>query len=242
MEERPFISIVLPAYNEEDAIGMVLEEFRDVLKSLNVSYEIVVVDNNSTDKTAEVAERYGAKVAKEIKQGYGYACIRGLREAKGKIVVLSEADNSFVAKDLKKLLAYVEEDDVDMVLGTRTTLELVEKDAKMGWLLHWGNVFLAKLIQVQFWGRCRLTDVGCTFRAIKREALQKIIHNLRVGGPAFSPEMIIWCLKKGLRVIEIPVRYRRRIGESKITADIRKSIKVGLMMLKLIITQGFWRD
>jgi len=111
----------------------------------------------------------------------------------------------------------------------------------MGWLLHWGNFLLAKLIQIQFWGKCRLTDVGCTFRAIKRDALEKIINNLKVGGPAFSPEMIIWSLKKGLRIIEIPVRYRKRIGESKITANIRKSIRVGLQMLRLILAQRFWK-
>lgn len=241
-EKRPKISVVIPAYNEEQSIGKIVKGFRRELESKQVPYEIIAVDNNSSDATSEIARRHGALVVKEEKQGYGYACIRALREAKSDIVVLSESDGTFNPKDIWKLLVYLEEEDVDLVLGTRTTLELVEEGAKMDWFLHWGNLFLAKLIQLQFWGKCRLTDVGCTFRGIKRQPLLKIIDRFREGGSCFSPEMIIWCLKSGLKMVEIPIRYLERGGKSKITANRRKSLIVGLKMLKLILTQSFWKE
>lgn len=241
-KESPLkVSVVMPAYNEENAIGAVIDGFSKELTLRGVSHEIIVVDNNSSDRTNEVASQYGVEVVKETKQGYGYACIRGLKEAKGEMIILTEADNTFNPKDIWKLLIYLEEEDIDIVLGTRTTLELVEKGAKMDWFLHWGNIFLAKLIQVQFWKKSRLTDVGCTFRGIKRQALSRVINKFSVGGPCFSPEMIIWCLKEGLRPVEIPIRYLRRTGYSKITATRKKSLIVGLKMIKLILTQQFWK-
>jgi len=237
----PKVSVAMPAFNEEKAIGAVIDGFIKELEANDVSHEIIVVDNNSTDKTAEIALTHGATVVKEERQGYGYACIRALEESKGEIVILTEADNTFNPRDVWKLLIYLEEEDVDLVLGTRTTLELVDKGAKMSWLLHWGNLFLAKLIQIQFWRRVRLTDVGCTFRGIKKQALSKVIDKFRVGGPCFSPEMIIWCLKTGLRPVEIPVRYLKRKGDSKITSNSRKSLVVGLKMIRLVLSQRFWK-
>jgi len=235
----PKISIVMPVFNEEVAIGSVVDGFRRELERNGISFEIVVVDNNSVDRTIEIALSEGATVIRESRQGYGYACMRGLREAKGDIVILTEGDDTFDPRDIWKLIVYLEERDVDLVLGTRTTLELVEDGAKMGWFLHWGNLFLAKLIQLQFWKRCRITDVGCTLRGIKRDALMKVVDKFREGGSCFSPEMIILCLKIGLRPVEIPIRYRKRKGQSKITADWKKSTKVGLKMMKLILTQRF---
>jgi glycosyltransferase involved in cell wall biosynthesis len=238
----PKVSVVMPAYNEASAVGHMIEGFREELESIDAPYEIIVVDNNSTDGTLEAALQRGARVVKEEKQGYGYACIRALKEAQGDVIILVEADNTFNPRDIWKLLVYLDEKDVDLVLGTRTTLELVEKGAKMDWFLHWGNLLLAKLIQVQFWKKVRLTDVGCTFRGIKRQALLKVLDKFREGGPCFSPEMIIWCLKAGLRTVEIPIRYKERMGHSKITANRKKSLIVGLRMLKLILNQQFWKE
>lgn len=238
----PEISVVLPAYNEEEAVGSVIDSFAHELRAKGRTFEIIVVDNNSSDSTNAIATQKGVRVVIEAKQGYGYACIRGLSEANGKMVFLTEADDSFSPRDLWKMLSYLEEEDIEVVFGTRTTLELVERGAKMGWLLHWGNFFLGKLIQIQFWNRCRLSDVGCTFKGIKREALLRVEKNFGEGGPAFSPEMIIWCLKAGLRTVEIPIRYRRRIGQSKVTSNNWKSILIGFRMLKLILTQRFWKN
>lgn len=240
-EFLPKVSVVMPAYNEESGVGHMIDGFRKEIESLEVPYEIIVVDNNSNDGTLKIALQHGARVVREEKQGYGNACIRALKEARGDIIILTEADNTFNPRDLWKLLVYLDEEDVDLVIGTRTTLELVEKGAKMDWFLHWGNLFLAKLIQIQFWKKVRLTDVGCTFRGIKRRALLRVVDKFRAGGPCFSPEMIIWCLKAGLRTVEIPIRYKERVGQSKITANKKKSLIVGFKMLRLILSQRFWK-
>lgn len=222
------ISVVIPAYNEEEAIEKTVKDF-----SKPYVDEIIVVDNNSKDRTAELAKKAGAEVITETKQGYGFALQKGMREAKGDAIILTEADCTFVGKDMEKFLVYIE--DVDLVLGTRLTGELREKGAKMNWFLNYGNLFLAKLIQLRFWGRVRLTDVGCTFRAIRKEALNKIINNFKVGGSEFSPEMIITALENNIRTVEIPVHYKMRIGKSKITSSFWKSFKIGLKMIKIII-------
>jgi len=234
------ITVIIAAYNEEEAIGQVVLGFKQELERSSYPFEILVVDNNSIDNTSNVAKTAGATVIKEELQGYGYACMKGLTEAQGEYIILTEGDKTFEPSDIWKLLVYLQEDDIDLALGTRTTLELVDEGAKMNWFLHWGNIFLAKMIQIQFWKRCRLTDVGCTFRAIKKSSLDKILPKINVGGTTFSPAMIIFCLKAGLKTVEVPVRYRKRLGESKITANYKKSINVGLRMLKLILSQRFW--
>lgn len=224
------ISVVIPAYNEEKAITKVVKEF-----SLPFVDEIIVVDNNSTDRTAELAKAAGAKVIKELRQGYGFACIKALISAKGDIIILTEADNTFDAKDIEKLLAYIE--DVDMVLGTRTCMQLVEREANMNFFLRYGNIFIAKLLQLLY-DNVRITDVGCTFRAIKRAALRKIIKKLKVGGSTFSPEMIIEAIRAGLKIIEVPVHYRKRIGTGSITSESKiKAFIVGLKMIWLIFNR-----
>jgi hypothetical protein len=135
-----------------------------------------------------------------------------------------------------KLLSYT--DDFDMVLGTRTTRELIWQQANMGWFLRVGNVVVAKMIQLLYGGPS-LSDCGCTFRLIHRQALDKIYNNLTVGGSHFLPEMVILGLRRGLRLIEIPVNYRGRVGESKITGSPLTAIKVGLRMIGLI-TEYRW--
>jgi glycosyltransferase involved in cell wall biosynthesis len=221
------ISIVIPAYNEEKSIKNVIKDF-----SKPCVDEIIVIDNNSKDRTSQFAKEAGAKVIKETMQGYGFALQKGMKEANGDIIILTESDCTFDGNDIYKFLSYI--DDADMVLGTRLTKELMERGAKMDWFLTWGNLFLAKLIQLKFWGRVRLTDVGCTFRAINKKPLKKILGKFTVGGSHFSPEMIIRALESDLKTVEIPVHYNVRIGESKITSNKFKSFKVGLKMLWLI--------
>lgn len=227
------ISVVLPAYNEADNIAQAVREFREV----PVVDEVIVVDNNSADETARLAAEAGARVIGETLQGYGYALRRGLADAEGDIVVLAEPDGTFVARDVLKLLTYTNE--FDMVLGTRTTRELIWSQANMGWFLRVGNVAVAKLVQVLFGGPS-LSDCGCTFRLIHRRALDTIVSDLTVGGSHFLPEMVILALNRGLRVIEIPVNYRGRVGESKITGSATTAVKVGLRMIRLILEYR-WR-
>ncbi len=218
------VTVVFPAYNEGENIRRAVEEFF----LPGVVDEVLVVDNNSRDQTAAEAAAARARVVRETRQGYGHALRCGLREATGDLIVLAEPDGTFVGRDILKLLAY--SDDFDMVCGTRTTRELIWEQANMGWFLRVGNLLVAKMIQVLFDGPS-LTDCGCTLRLTHRHALVRFIDDLTVGGSHFLPEMIILGLKRGVRIIEVPVNYRGRIGQSKITGSFKGVLQTGLNMI-----------
>ncbi len=230
--KNPQISIGMTAYNDEKAIGRAVKDF----KQLKEVEKIIVIDNNCIDNTALEAKKAGAIVVKESTQGYGAACIRALKEARkyGNLICLVEGDCTYSSADLKKLVAYIE--NVDIVVGTRTTEELVNSDSQVTPFIRYGNLFLSKLIQLRYWDKLRLTDVGTTFRVIRPEALDKIINQLTVTGNSFSPHMILIALKNDLRVIEIPITFKKRIGESKgVGSDIIKGLKTGFEMWALIL-------
>ena len=222
------VSVVFPAYNEEAGIGEAVRSFL----ALDEVDEIVVVDNNSRDRTAELASAAGGRVVTETKQGYGHALQRGLAEATGDLVVMAEPDGTFIAEDVRKLLAYV--DNADLVLGTRTTREMVWAGANMGFMLRWGNWGVAKLLQVLF-NTPSLSDCGCTMRLIHKPALERIRGNLTVGSSHFLPEMVILARLAGLTIIEVPVTYRPRRGESKITGSFKTSTQVAVNMIRIIL-------
>jgi glycosyltransferase involved in cell wall biosynthesis len=226
------ISVVLPAYNEEKYIRPAVDDFfvADLVD------EVIVVDNNSRDRTADEARQTRARVVHEGRQGYGHALRRGIHEATGDIIILAEPDGTFIGRDIHKLLAYAE--DFDMVCGTRTTRELVWEQANMGWFLRIGNWTVAKMIQFLYGGPS-LSDCGCTLRLTHRAALDRIRGDLTVGGSHFLPEMVILALKRGLKVIEVPVNYRGRIGESKITGNLKGTLKTGFRMIGIIIKYRF---
>src|SRR5579875_250905 len=229
MWEGRQVSVVFPAYNEEAGIAAAVADFLAV----PAVDEVVVVDNNSRDRTAELAAQAGARVVREARQGYGWALRRGLREARGDYIILSEPDGTFMGRDVLKLLAYAA--DFDMVMGTRTTQELIWQEANMGWFLRVGTVAVAKLLQYLFGGPS-LSDCGCTMRLIHRAAAERLHDRLTVGGSHFLPEMVILALLDGLRIIEVPVNYRGRLGQSKITGSYTTAVKVGLRMIQLILS------
>ena len=222
------VSVVFPAYNEAGNIRRAIEDFL----LAGVVDEVVVVDNNSRDGTADEAARTPARIIRETAQGYGHALRRGLREATGDVVILAEPDGTFVGRDVLKLLAY--SDEFDMVCGTRTTRELIWAQANMGWFLRVGNWAVAKMVQVLYDGPS-LSDCGCTLRLAHRAAIAQIIDDLKVGGSHFLPEMVIVGLKRRLRIIEVPVNYRGRVGESKITGTLTGTLRTGFRMIGLIV-------
>jgi len=229
MWNKKKVSVVFPAYNEEKGIGKAIREFF----SVKFVDEIIVVDNNSKDKTAEIVKKTKAKLIQENKQGYGYALIRGLKEATGDYVITAEPDGTFLAKDIHKLLLY--SDDFDVVFGTRTSKSLIWDNAKMDWFLRMGNVFIAKILEYLFNGPS-LTDVGCTMKLIKKGVYQKIKNKFTVGGSHFSPEFMLLIIKNKIRCVEVPINYKERIGYSKITNTFWKSLKLGLIMIHFIIS------
>jgi glycosyltransferase involved in cell wall biosynthesis len=222
------VSVVFPAYNEEAGIAAAVDDFGGV----EAVDEVLVVDNNSVDLTAARAATAGARVVHEPRQGYGNALRRGLSEAQGEYIVLAEPDGTFMGKDVLKLLAYA--DDFDLVLGTRTTRELIWHGANMGWQLRWGNWVVAKLLQVLFGGPS-LSDCGCTLRLVRRSAAERMLPRFTVGSSHFLPEMVCLALLEGQRLVEVPVNYRDRVGESKITGSMQTALRVGARMIGLIL-------
>jgi glycosyltransferase involved in cell wall biosynthesis len=230
------ISVVFPTYNERESIRAAILDFA----ATDVVDEILVVNNNAADGTSdEVAAAAAAipngTVVREVhepRQGYGFAIQRGLREANGDYIVVSEPDGTFLGRDTFKLLAYV--DDFDVVYGSRTARTFIWRGANMGALLRWGNWAVAKLMEFLF-NSTNLTDVGCTMRLVRRDALAKLADEFTVGGSAFGPEMMLLSLLHGLRVIQVPVNYLPRVGVSSVTGDQRKAIVLGLWMIGLVL-------
>ena len=227
MHHGKAVTVVFPAYNEEEGIVHAVETFL-ALESVD---EVVVVDNNSRDRTGELAAAAGARVVPEAAQGYGNALRRGLAEAKGDLIVTAEPDGTFVAQDVKKLLAYSE--DVELVLGTRTTREMIFAEANMGWFLRQGNWAVAKLLELLF-NTPSLSDCGCTMRLVQREALERFVDRLTVESSHFLPEMVILARQTGTTMVEVPVSYHSRNGASKITGNLKGTIEVGFNMVALI--------
>ena len=227
------VSVVIPAYNEEQSIGFVVDDFRDLVD------EVLVVNNSSLDDTAKVAAQAGARVETAKLTGYGDTIRYGLDRVMGDIMVIVEADHSFKSRDLGKLLEYLK--DADMVVGTRTTRELVEQGANMRGPVRWGNVLVAKGVELLWWAQQpRFTDVGCTYRALWRETYQSIRPLLKGVGPELSPEMMVAVLQVNRRIIEVPVSYHARIGgESKYSANYFKIAQTALRMLRTIFRHRF---
>ena len=234
--DRCKVSLVVPAYNEEESIGYVIDDFLPRVQ------EVLVVDNSSRDRTAEVAREHGARVETVALKGYGDSIKYGLDHAMGDILIVAEADHSFHAKDLDKLLEYLK--DADMVIGTRTTREMIEQGTNMRGPVRWGNVAVGKLVEALWWNQQpRFTDVGCTYRGIWKEAWHNIRDRMHGTGPEFSPEMMIEILRARRRVIEIPISYYARVsGSSKHSANYWRISITALRMLNTILRKRFLGD
>lgn len=224
MWEGRSVSVILPTYNEKDSIRKCIEDFF----ATGYVDEVVVVNNNAaTGTTEEVAQTHARQVF-ESRQGYGYAIQRGLAEAKGDLLVICEPDGTFRPKDIIRLLAYA--DEFDVVLGTRTTRELIGERANMGLFLRWGNWAVAKMIMLLF-NTTSLSDVGCTFRLLHRDVYQQIQPYFSVGTSHFGVEMMLIIFMRRFRTIEVSVNYLERVGTSSVTGDLRKAVILGLTMI-----------
>ena len=225
-------SVILPTYREKDSIRQVIREF----EALGIVDEILVINNNAIEGTSEQVQSTSAIEIHEPIQGYGAAIRRGFAEASGDFIIVCEPDATFVATDLHKFLAYA--DDVDIVYGSRTIRTFIWQRANMGFLLKWGNWFVAKLLEVLF-NTNYLSDVGCTYRMIRREALVKLLPTFRVNSNFFGPEMMVRGFRMKMKCVQIPINYKERIGESSVTGHLRKSIILGTQMMVLIIAMRF---
>jgi glycosyltransferase involved in cell wall biosynthesis len=222
------VSVIFPTYNERDSIREAIEDFF----ASGMVDEIVVVNNNAAEGTDEEVQQTNARLVYETRQGYGHAIWKGLAEATGDILIVAEPDGTFSGHDVIKLLAY--SDDVPVVFGTRTQREFVWDGANMGWFLKFGNWAVGKLVEFLF-NTTLLTDVGCSMRLFHREAYERIAPQFSIGGSAFGPQMLLLTILNGIRFIEIPVNYRKRVGESSVTGDKFKAFRLGMSMIFMIL-------
>lgn len=222
MKDNHKIAVIIPALNEERSIGKVIGEIPPWVD------DIVVVDNGSSDQTGEVARAAGARVLQEPERGYGAACLTGiaaLREPD--IVVFLDGDYSDYPQEMTALVEPIIADQADMVIGSRVLGER-EKGALSPQQIF-GNWLACRLIR-WFW-KADFTDLG-PFRAIRYSTLQSL--NMRDRNYGWTVEMQIKAAQRGLRSREVPVRYRKRIGKSKVSGTVRGVISAGAKILWVI--------
>jgi glycosyltransferase involved in cell wall biosynthesis len=217
------IRVIIPAFNEADSIAHVINELP---KSVS---EVIVVNNNSSDDTVKNAETTGATVLTELRKGYGYACLRGLEYVASKskqpdIIVFIDGDYSDYPEELDKVVAPILEDDIDFVVGARR--KNLREEGSMTPQQVFGN-WLATFLMRLFFG-AKFTDLG-PFRAIKYEKLKEL--NMEDKTYGWTVEMQLKILKKNMTYTEVPVRYKRRIGISKVSGTVKGSIFAGIKIL-----------
>jgi hypothetical protein len=206
-----YVTVVLPCLDEEQTVGLVVDEARAGLARAGLEGEVVVVDNGSSDASAAVAAAHGARVVPEARRGYGSAYLAGLDAANGDVVVLADADGTYPLDDLERLLAPLR-DGADLVLGSRLN-RMMERGA-MPWKNRWvGNPSLTWLLNRLF--RARVSDAHSGLRAIRADRVAEL--DLQTTGMEFASEMIVKAAKRGLRIDEVPIAYRARAGASKLS-------------------------
>lgn len=220
--------VIIPAYNEESSIAHVLREIPKQLVR-----KVVVVNNSSTDNTRTMAEKEGAIVIDEPQRGYGAACLAGISYVKNNlsqpdVVVFIDADYSDFPEKIEAMVAHLTQKNADLVIGNRIK-ELREKGS-MTFPQRFGNALATRMIK--WFHGYKYKDLG-PFRAIR---FQKLIElDMRDTNYGWTVEMQIKALKKGLRIEQMNVPYRNRIGKSKISGTVSGSVKAGYKIIKTIL-------
>ena len=223
------VSVIIPTYNEAQSIGLVLGDI-----PVGLVEQVIVVDSNSTDGTAEIARKMGAEVLHEPRRGYGRACLTGLAAANAPDVVLFlDGDYSDRPAEISRLLEPLRDGTADMVIGSRLAGE--QTVGAMPWHAVIGNRLAARLIA--FLSGVRLTDLG-PFRAARYQVLLGL--ELRESTYGWPVEMIVKGARRGLRIVEVPVSYHPRIGSSKISGTFRGTIGAAWGIFSAILKYKFF--
>jgi len=219
------IALIIPALDEELALATVLDELPRSLFA-----QVIVVDNGSRDSTAAVARAGGARVVSEPRRGYGRACLAGLAALDGAadIVVFMDADASDVPAEAPALLEPILRGEADLIIGSRRLGRAAP--AALAWHQRWGNRLVVGLIRLLF--GFRYTDLG-PFRAIRRASLAQLA--MRDTNFGWTAEMQVKAVRRGLRVREVPVSYRPRLGQSKISGTVSGSLRAGIKILWTVL-------
>lgn len=224
------IFVVIPAFNEEKSISRVINDI-PVINRKNT----IVVSNNSTDNTEQVAKSTGATVLSEPKQGYGWACLKGISYAnqnEAEIIVFMDGDYSDYPEQIEDVLKPILEQDMDMVIGSRVLGK--RQKGSMTFPQVFGNWLSTNLLK--FFYSAHFTDLG-PFRAIKTSALEKLQMSDKTYG--WTIEMQIKAAKNNLKFCEVPVDYKTRIGTSKVSGTLKGSVLAGIKILSCIIRYSF---
>ena len=227
---RKIISVVIPAFNEEKSIGKVISEIDKTIVK-----HIIVVNNNSTDKTHEIAKRHGAIVVFEKKKGYGYACLKGIEKTKElntDIIVFMDGDYSDFPTEIKKIITPILNEKIDFVIGSRIKGKREKGSLTMPQIFgNWLATRLIKLVYKKYY-----TDLG-PFRAIKATVLEDL--NMRDKTYGWTIEMQIKIIIKKYKFKEISVNYRNRIGVSKVSGTIKGTIFAGIKIIFAVFRYRF---
>ena len=227
----PIIKVIIPAYNEQDSIGKVIGDIPKIVD------EIIVISNNSTDKTVENAKKAGATVLFENRKGYGYACLKGMdyiakKEITPEVVVFLDGDYSDYPEQLTTLVNPILIDNLDFVVGAR--IKELRESGSMTPQQVFGNWLATFLMKLLF--NAKFTDLG-PFRAIKYNKLLALKMEDTTYG--WTVEMQLKVLKQELTYKEVPMKYRNRIGVSKVSGTIKGSILAGVKILGWIFKYSF---
>jgi hypothetical protein len=226
------VVVALTAYNDDLSIAGAVADFQ----AHPMVDRVIVVDNNSKDKTSEHARAAGASVVLETRPGYGrcvYRCYQeALEQSTAELIVLCEGDMTFRARDLEKFLAYA--DHADVINGTRIVEQLREYSTQLSTFMYYGNFFVGKLLELKHLGRGTFTDVGTTYKMVRRQSLQRLLPVLN---PAvnleFNAHFMDVALAHGERVIECPITFHPRVGVSKGgNVNNGRAMMVGLRMMR----------
>ncbi len=228
MKNNPNIVVIIPAHNEEKSIGKVINDIPKEWVST-----IIVCSNNSTDNTVEVAKKEGAVVLEESKKGYGWACMKGIKYAKDlptppDIIVFMDGDYSDYPQELPSVVAPIINNQIDLVIGSRAKGQ--KEAGSMTFPQQFGNWLSTRLMRL-FYG-VKYTDLG-PFRAIKLNKL--LMLNMQEMTFGWTIEMQIKAAKHKMTYAEVPVNYRVRIGESKVSGTIKGAVLAGVKILWCIV-------
>jgi glycosyltransferase involved in cell wall biosynthesis len=210
MSPEPEISVVIPCLNEEEAVGTVVDQALEGIRRTGRAGEVIVVDNGSTDRSREVAEAHGARVLEERRRGYGSAYLTGLAAARGRYVVMGDADETYPLQELGPFVDRLEQGD-DLVIGSRFR-GTIHGGAMPALNRFVGNPVLTGMLNVLF--GVKVSDAHCGMRAVRRDVLP--VLDLHSTGMEFASEMVFKAYRRELKVSEIPIDYYARTGESKL--------------------------
>ena len=205
-----FVSIVMPCLNEQETLGACIKKTQCTLETIGIQGEVIIADNGSTDNSAAIAKRFGASVVHQPLRGYGAAYLAGFAAARGQYLLMGDSDDTYDFTDLERFITPLHEG-YDLVIGNRFKGKM-HKDA-MSWARRYiGNPILSGLLRLLF--RTDIGDSHCGMRSFTADAYKRMA--LQTTGMEFASEMVVKAVQAELKILEIPINYAPRAGESKL--------------------------